>query len=293
MIRQQHLLIVTALAAVVGCQQEKPQQPAMGPPAVEVSKAVLRDVIDYEEFTGRTEAFETVEVRARVSGHLDKVLFTDGALVKKGDVLFQIDPQPLQAELERTEANVAQAEAHHNRLETDQKRASRLVGTSALGREEFDKITADRAEAYSALQSARAARNLAKLNLDYSRVVAPISGKIGRRMIDPGNMVKAEETALTYLANLDPMYAYFDVDERNYLRISRLLAARGITTLEQLKKIEVEMGLADDEGFPRKGKLNFVDNHLDSNSGSVWVRGLFPNPDQLLAPGLFVRVRLP
>jgi RND family efflux transporter MFP subunit len=168
-----------------------------------------------------------------------------------------------------------------------------MLATKSIGQEEYEKITGDLAEAQSAVKASVAARDMAKLNLDYSRVTAPIDGRIGRRLIDPGNMVKADETALTYIAKLDPMYAYFDVDERSYLRLYRFFTAQGITTLDQLRQIPVAMGLSDEEGFPHQGKVNFVDNHIDPNTGSVWVRGIFPNPGKFLTPGLFVRVRLP
>ena len=279
---------------VVGCQKEQMAMPPPKPPEVLIGQAVVQTVADYEEFTGRTEAFETVEVRARVSGYLDKMYFEEGADIKKEDMLFQIDLRPLQAELERTEAIVGQTEARVNRLQSDFQRARNMLGTKSIGREEYEKVTGDLAEAQSTVKSAQAARDIAKLNITYSRVVAPISGRVSRRMIDPGNMVKADETALTYIANLDPMYVYFDVDERTYLRLSRyFILKKGITTIAQVKEIPVAMGLADEEGFPHEGRLNFVDNHIDANTGSVWVRGVFPNPDKFLTPGLFVRVRLP
>src|SRR5262249_21747492 len=156
----------------------------------------------------------------------------------------EIDPRPLNAELERAEANVGQAEARVNRLQSDYQRARGLIGTKSIGREEFEKIAGDLAEAQSAVKAAQAARNMAKLNVDYSRLTSPINGRISRRMIDPGNMVKADETALTYVANLDPMYAYFDVDERTYLRLYRFYTSKGITTLEQLKEVPVWLGLS-------------------------------------------------
>lgn len=279
--------------AVIGCQKEQMAMPPPKPPEVVVGRAVVQTVSDFEEFTGRTEASETVEVRARVSGYLDKMYFEEGADLKKGDLLFQIDLRPLQAELERTEAIVGQTEARVNRLQSDFQRARSMLASKSIGREEFEKVTGDLAEAQSTVKSAQAARDIAKLNVTYAKVVAPINGRISRRMIDPGNMVKADETALTYIANLDPMYVYFDVDERTYLRLSRFFMKRGVTTVTQVKEIPVAMGLADEEGFPHDGKINFVDNHIDANTGSVWVRGAFPNPDKFLTPGLFVRVRIP
>jgi RND family efflux transporter MFP subunit len=286
------LALLAAGTLTTGCHKPPPPLAAPKPPEVVVTPVVSDYVTDFEEFTGRTEAVETVEVRARASGYLLKANFKDGAMVHKGDLLFQIDPRPMQAELERAEANVAQAEAHVVRLEADYGRASRMVAKGSIGREEFDKVTGDLGEARAALKSARAARDTAKLNLEFCEVRASTTGKISRRMKDPGNMVKADETPLTTIVSQDPMYATFDIDERTYLRARKFLAQAGLGT-EQQKKLPVFIGLASEEGFPHEGTVNFVDNQVDANSVSVWVRGVFANPDGLLTPGLFVRVRLP
>jgi RND family efflux transporter MFP subunit len=284
------LLAVCGLAA--GCHKQPIPMGSMDPPKVVVSPAVVHEVTDYEEFTGRTDAVKTVEVRAMVSGYLDKIHFKDGSLVRQGDLLFEIDPRPFRAELERTEANLAQAESRLKRMEADFQRGQEMLQTRAIGREEFDRITSDRAEARSAAKAALAARNTARLNLEYSRIIAPITGKISKRNVDPGNMVKSQDTPLTLIVTVDPMYANFDVDERTYLRIQRYLEKKELSP-SQKKELPVEMALADEEGFPRKGTIDFVDNRVDPNSVSVWLRGVFPNPDRLLTPGLFVRVRLP
>jgi RND family efflux transporter MFP subunit len=293
MLRREILaLLLVSAAALAGCNPAQPPPPPMKAPDVVVSRAIVDQVTDFEEFQGKTEAVETVEVRARVSGYLDKLHFEEGADLHKGDLLFTIDQRPLKAELDRMDANLGLAEAHQKRLEADHERARALLPKGSISREEYDKIAGDLSEAQSATKSARAARSVAQLNFDYSRVTCPINGRISRRMIDCGNMVKADETALTYIANLDPMYVYFDVDERTYLRIYRPLVEKE-TTLAQVKEMTVSMGLADEKGYPHTGKINFVDNHIDQNTGSVWVRGLFANPKKLFAPGLFVRVRLP
>jgi RND family efflux transporter MFP subunit len=280
-------------AGLAGCHRVAPAPPPSRPPEVIVSRPVLQEVTDFEEFTGRMEPVEVVEVRARVSGYLQGLHFEEGADVKKGDLLFEIDPRPFQAELNRAEANLAQAEAHGRRLEADYQRAASLLASRGMSREDYDKIVGDLAEARAAVQSAKATRDLAALNLDYSRVTAPISGRISRRLLDPGNLVKADETALTYITNFEPMYAYFDVDERTYLRLYRFLIEKGIRSLAQVRQMSVSLGLVDEVGYPHEGKINFVDTRVDPNTGSVWVRGVFPNPNRLLTPGLFVRVRLP
>jgi RND family efflux transporter MFP subunit len=300
------LLLLGGLLAA-GCTPPPPQMPPPRPPDVEVAEAVVDTITDYEVFYGKTQAEKEVDVRARVSGYLDKILFKDGAEVRKNDVLFEIDPRPLQAELDRTEANVAQAETHLQRMEYDYRRAQSLANTKSMSREEYDKAFGDLGEARSAVKAATAARNTAKLNLEYSRVVAPISGRISRRMVDAGNLVKADDTSLTRIVSLDPIYAYFDIDERTYNRVKRFLEQQEVSPGER-KQITVSMGLSDettspdptegrgsfdDDKFPFKGEIDFVDNRIDPDSGSLWVRGTFTNPQRLLTPGLFVRVRLP
>jgi RND family efflux transporter MFP subunit len=266
--------------------------PPPKPPEVQVSLPVTREVVDYEDFTGRTEAVAMVEIRARVTGYLEKVLFTEGAEVKKGQLLLEIDPRPYQAEMNRTEANVVQAEAHLKRLDSDYRRAVRMLPNNSVSREEFDKITGDRAEAEASVSVARASRDLAKLNMEFTHVAAPIAGRTSRRLIDPGNMVKADETALTTIVTLDPMYVYFDMDERTLLRIRRLIHEPAAKTSGKAS-LSILMGLADEDGYPHEGSLNFEDNRVDSGTGTLRVRAAFPNPQRVLSPGLFVRVRLP
>jgi len=285
------LLLLCATAAC-GCNTAPAALPPPKPPEVVVSQAVAHDVTDFEEFQGKIEAEKAVDVRAHVSGYLDRFNFKDGAEVHEKDILFEIDPRPFKAELERTEANVVQAEAHVRRLEYDFTRAQSLLGKASMSREDYDKAAGDLDEARAAVKASRAARNVAQLNVDYSKVTSPISGRISRRLVDPGNMVKADDTLLTRIVSLDPVYAYFDIDERTYLRIQRFLEKQGITASQQ-KGMPVSMGLSDEAEYSHHGKIDFVDNRVDLDSGSVWLRGVFANPKQLLTPGLFVRVRLP
>jgi RND family efflux transporter MFP subunit len=284
--------LLLSTAAVAGCNNAPAALGPPKPPEVVVGRSVEQDVTDYEEFQGKTEAEKAVDVRAHVSGYLDRFNFKDGAEVHEKDVLFEIDPRPFAAELERAEAVVNQSDARVKRLEYDFARAQSLLNKGSISREEYDRIAGDLSEAQATLKASRASRNMAKLNLDYSYVRAPISGRISRRFVDPGNMVKADDTILTRIVSLDPMYAYFDIDERTHLRLQRFLEKQGVSTSEQ-KAMTVEMGLADEEGFPHQGQVDFVDNRVDPDSGSVWLRGVFPNPNKLLTPGLFVRVRLP
>lgn len=286
-----------AIVGLAGCEGSAPPTPTSKPPEVFVNLPVTKSVREYEDFTGQTQAIHTIEVRARVSGYLSKVNFEEGAEVREGDSLFEIDPRPYQAELARTKANVAQCEAHRKRLNYDYQRSRRLLPTGALAREDYDKIVGDLAEAEAAVGVAKAQQETADLNVGYTKVKAPISGRISRRLIDPWNMVKSDETPLTTIVSLDPIYANFDVDEANALRLVR----QGKINLLQKKSdhsqnpesLDVSLGLGDEEDFPHLGRVDFVDNQIDASTGTLRMRGVFSNPDRLLSPGLFVRIRLP
>jgi RND family efflux transporter MFP subunit len=260
---------------------------------VKVSQPLTDTVEDFEDFTGRTDAIYSVTVNARVTGYLDKVNFVDGSEVKEGDLLFEIDPRPYKADLDRTEANVLQAEAHQRRLEADQRRAMNLFSRGAISREEVDRIAGDYAEAQAAAGVTRAARDLAKLSFEFTKVYAPISGRLSRRMVDPGNLVKADETALTTIVSLDPLFVYFDIDERTMLRLRRLVREGKIPSRAQAV-IPVLAELADEEDFPHHGDIDFSDNRVDASTGTLRLRGKIANPmPRVLSPGLFMRVRLP
>jgi RND family efflux transporter MFP subunit len=284
--------------AAVGCGRRQPPAPATKPPEVVVSRPVVKEIIDYNDFTGRTEAVASVEVRARVTGYLDKVLFTEGDDVKQGQPLFEIDPRTYHADVNRADAVLQQAKARLARLELDFKRAAPLLPSQAISREDYDKIVGDREEGKAAVGIAEAARDLAQLNLGFTKVLAPISGRASRQLIDPGNMVKADETALTTIVTLDPIYAYFDVDERSVLKFRRLMEAGKVKAARDSVS-PVQMGLVDEEDekgnplFPHAGVINFADNRVDAMTGTLRLRGKFDNPKHFLAPGLFVRVRVP
>ena len=278
---------------LAGCEAAAPPPPAPPkPPEVVITVPVVRQVTDYEDFTGRIEAQASVEVRARVTGYLEKVLFKEGTEVRKDDPLFEIDARPYQAELQRAEATLMQSQARLKRCERDLQRASDLLPQNAISQDDFDQISSDREEAAAAVRLAEASRDLAQLNLSFTRVTAPITGRISRQLIDPGNMVKADETALTTIVSMDPIYAYFDQDERTLLRIRRLVRAGVLKTLQEAS-VPVLLGLVDEEGFPREGRIDFADNRVDAMTGTLRLRGVFANPHRMLSPGLFVRIRLP
>jgi RND family efflux transporter MFP subunit len=266
----------------------------MKAPEVFVSVPISKEVTEYEDFTGQTMAIQMVEVRSRVTGYLSKMFFEkrEGTEVKEGEPLFEIDPRPYEAELAQAEALLVQSQAHARRLAADLTRAEQIVARGAMSREDYEKVSGDKQEADAAVQSAKAARDKAKLNLTYTKINAPISGRISRRMVDPWNVVKAEETPLTTIVSVDPVYGYFDVDEPNVLRLRRLVREGKMQDLQEAK-MPVLLGLGDEEDFPHKGTLDFVDNQVDSNTGTLRMRGIFPNKSRLLSPGLFVRIRLP
>lgn len=219
--------LLLSCSAIGGCGPA-PAQPGLTlqPPEVLVSLPVTRSVTDYVDFPGRTEAVNSIEVRARVTGYLVKVHFQEGADVQKDDLLFEIDPRPYKAELARAEGNIVQSEGRLRRMDADYQRATELLPKRAIGREDFDRVTGDRMDAIGALAVAKANRDMAELNVAFTQVRAPLSGRISRRFIDPGNLVKADETSLTTIVSLDPIYAYFDADERTTLRLQRLVRAK-------------------------------------------------------------------
>jgi multidrug efflux system membrane fusion protein len=294
--------LVAALALLVlaaGCQREPPKVAKPEIQDVRVISPIVKQITDSEDFTGRTDAIKTVEVRARVTGYLTQIHFEDGSEVQKGDPLFEIDPRPYEAAADRSEATLAKAQALYTRLGKDYRRASALYTRGTISQEEFDKISDDYAEAKASVGIAEAERKVARLNLDWTRVTAPLTGKISRRMVDVGNLVKADETTLTTIVTQDPMYINFDVDERAYLRLRRL-AREGKFRSQSENAVPVMAGLADEidakglPNHPHKGTIDFTDNRLDPSTGTIRLRGIIENPaPRVLAPGLFVRIRLP
>lgn len=285
--------IAVSVAASSGCAKTEAKPPPPKPPAVVTDVPIESEVSDYEYFVGQTMARKSVEVRARVNGYLDKLNFNDGDEVKEGDLLFEIDSRQYDADLARTEAALAQAEAHARRLEADYQRARNLKGREVLSQSEYDVVAGDYTEAKAAVGIAKANRDLARLNKSFTKVDAPIEGRLSRRMVDPGNLVKADETLLTNIVTLDPVYVYFDIDERTLLRLRRLVAEGKIKSRAEAE-LHIDVALADEEGFPRQGTVDFSDNKVDQMTGTLRVRAAVPNPKpRVLSPGMFMRVRLP
>jgi RND family efflux transporter MFP subunit len=304
------LALPLACAALAGCGKSQAQSAAgkAEPPPVEVdvSEAVTRTVTDYEYFPGRLMAIMSIEVRARVTGYLDDVTFQEGADVSAGKVLFHIDRRPYEAERDRAEGSVMQSRGRLKRLEEDYERARGLFTKGSLSKEEMARVTGDLTEAKGSLKVNEAALELAKLDLEFTTVRAPINGRISNRALDPGNLVKADDTLLTTIVSLDPIYATFDMDERSLLRLQSLIREGKIKwSLKENQGLSVQLGLSNEEGYPHEGKINFADNRVDADTGTWRLRGRFNNPDlspdtspdhipqYALSPGLFVRIRLP
>lgn len=289
------------LAAVAGCSPPASEQaPPPPPPEVTISQVVERPVTDYAEFTGRMEAVESVEVRARVRGYLNAIHFREGEEVTAGTLLFEIDPRTFEAELKNAEGEKAQWMAKRDKAEADVSRYEGLVPSGAASAQDLDKARAELGEAIAAIQSADAAIERASLDLEFSRITAPVDGQVGRALVTKGNLVQSgfgNDSLLTTIVSVDPVYAYFDVDERSMLGFrDRYRAARSDDTLPPSiaeLKIPAYLGLSDEEGFPHEGVIDFVDNRVDPSTGTVQARARFDNSNRVFKPGLFARVRVP
>jgi RND family efflux transporter MFP subunit len=296
------ILAVLATAATVlpGCDGGVPASVSPpAPPEVTVSKPEVRDVTDYFEFPGQTAAVGEVEVRARVTGYLMKVGFEDGNNVKKGDLLYEIDPRPYQATLDRAKGDLARLRALADKAKVDVARSERLRPSGAVSQDEYEQHVANLAVHRASIQSAEAAARNAELNLEFTKVVSPIDGRLSRTRITEGNLVQPgsdEATLLTTIVTTDPIYVYFNVDEHAFLQYEEIAAKTGWSLRpDRLKdrKVSVEIGLGNEVGFPHAGILDFADNKVDRATGTLRVRGVFNNAKGLLTPGLFVRARIP
>jgi len=290
------ILVLGSCFGLAGCEAPPTELPAPAPTPVSVSYPVEREVSDYVDFTGRVAAVDSVELRARVWGYLDKVNFKEGAIVKTGDVLFEIDPRIYQAALAQAEGNLASMEARLKRLDADLARAQKLIGQKVISREDYDKVAGDHGETVASRAALKAAVEQAELDLSYTKVTAPVGGRVSRYVVTVGNIVQAGDqgggTVLTTIVSVDPMYAYFDVDEHTALRVRRL-AREGRSQSPRDGGYPVSLGLANEDGHPHQGTIDFVDNQVNPKTGTIRVRGVFPNQEQVLLPGLFARVRSP
>ncbi|MFK3795874.1 MULTISPECIES: multidrug efflux RND transporter periplasmic adaptor subunit MexE [unclassified Pseudomonas] len=281
-------LAALALVVLSACGKG-PETAAQAPAAakVNVAKVLEQPVNEWDEVTARLEAPETVQVRPRVSGQIDAVAFTDGDLVKKGDLLFQIDPRPFEAEVHRLEAQLQQAKAASVRSNNEAQRGERLRTNNAISAELADSRTTTAQESKAAVAAIQAQLDLAKLNLSFTRVTAPITGRVSRAEITAGNIVTADQSILTSLVSTDKVYAYFDADERVFLKYNQLArdGKRGSTT-------PVYMGLSNEVENPHLGQMNFVDNQVNPRTGTIRGRAVFDNSKGEYTPGLYARLKL-
>ena len=283
------LFLAVALSALVGCNREQAKAPAFKPPEVLVTQVVEDEITDVEDFTGSLEAYRRVELQSRVTGHLMKRLFREGTLVKKDQLLFEIDDKLFQADLDKSQADVVKAEARYRRLTNDLARAQDLLRTRSMGKEEFEKVAGDQEEAKAAVAVAEADAHNKRVMVDYTKIRSPIDGIISRTMLDEGNLVKADQTTLTTIVTQDPIYAYFDVDERTQHGLNRLIETSKIEAIGS--KTKIRFALADEENFPREGTMDFTDVTIDQGTGTKRYRAIVQNANGLLEPGTFIRVR--
>jgi RND family efflux transporter MFP subunit len=320
------LLVGLLLATLSGCSSAK-SGAGQPPPPVTISQPLLANVTDHDELTGRTEAIDSVQVRARVTGYLDKIYFQDGNDVQAGDVLYLIDPRPYVAQVDQDKADLVAKQATVVKTEAVYKRSAALVRSGAASQEDVQVQRGDWEVAKASVGQAEAKLRTSQLYLDWTRVISPISGQLSRTLVTKGNLVTADQTVLTNIVSLDPIYAYFDVDEPTVLRVQRMIRAgkhpgrptppariiatalglsalhggqfTGFTDHFSLPRLPVAIRLADEDRFVHQGSLDFVNSRIDPSTGTLQIRGVFDNPlpgagqPRVLSPGMFVRVRVP
>src|SRR5271154_5211848 len=278
---------------MAGCgKSAAPQAPP--PPQVSVAQVLEKRVKDWDEFTGRLQAIETVEIRPRVSGYIDKVAFTEGSFVRRGTLLFVIDPRPYQAEYDKAAADLKRYKTALELSRIESVRVQRLKDSGAVSQEELDERKSTVAQAEANVAGSEAALEAASLNLSFTRVTSPIAGRVSRAEVTRGNLVTGGTnggTLLSSVVSMDPIYIYFDADEQSYLRYTQM-ARRGERPSSRDAPNPVQVGLANEEGFPHQGTMDFVDNQLNPQTGTIRARAVLQNPDGQFTPGLFARVQL-
>ncbi len=283
------VLALTVLVQLAGCSSGASAAPAAAPPpAVSVATVVSRQIADFDEFTGRFEAVDRVEIRPRVSGYISSVNFEQGRQVTRGEVLFVIDPRPYEADLKRAQAQLEEARSQLTLATSEQDRADKLLAARAISREELESRDAALQQAHANVSGAQAAVDTAALNLDFTRITAPITGVVSRAEITAGNLVTSGQTLLTTVVSEDPIYVSFQGDEAGFLNFMNYARNGSDTNATH----PVWVGLANEDGYPHQGAIAFVDNEIDATTGTVRVRGRLANPDHGFTPGMFARVKV-
>lgn len=288
-------VLIALVLGLAGCGEQKQQQAAPAPPSVTVANPIKRTIVDQDEYVGRFVAIDSVEIRSRVSGYLDKVHFKDGQIVKEGDLLFTIDRRSFENALDQSRANLAQAKANLAYTESDLQRASQLVRDRTITEQLFDQRTQANKTARAQVQAQEAAVKQAELDLQFTELRAPVGGRIGDRRISPGNLITGglagNTSMLATIVSIDPIRFEFTYDEAAFLRYERL--AKSLADTSRGMSTEVALKLLDEKDFTHKGKMDFVDNVIDRGSGTIRGRAQFANPDSLFTPGMFARVQVP
>lgn len=286
---------VSLLAVLTGCSPKSAAPPAPPSPKVTVAPPIVRKIVEWDEFVGRLESPRTVNLRARVGGYIDKINFKEGVEVKEGDLLVTIDQRPFQTAVDGAKADLDRAKAHAAHAKSEAGRAETLMKSRAIAAEEYDARQNASYEAEAAARVADSTLRKAELDLEFTSVRAPISGRISYAQVTEGNLITGGEkdsTLLTSIVALDPLYCYFEVDEQSALKY-REMHRLGQRVSPLFEPVPSEMGLSNEKGFPRRGQVDFVDNQVRPDTGTIRVRGTFSNADKLMAPGFFARVRIP
>lgn len=287
------VLLALSVAVIAGCSGQAAENAMPPPPAVSVAPVLVKQISQWDDFSGRVEAVESVDLRPRVSGYIDRVNYEEGQEVRKGDVLFTIDSRSYRAELARAQADLARARSQAELGRSEAARAKKLSDLQAISTETYEQRRSASAEAQANVAAAQAAVDAARLNLEFTQVRAPISGRAGRALVTAGNLVSAGDAAsvLTTLVSLDKMHVHFDTDERTFLHYAEL-ARKGERPSENGAGVPVQVGLVGEEGFPHTGVVDFLDNQVDPATGTIRARALLDNADRAFTPGLFARVRV-
>ena len=280
--------LLAVMLTAAGCNNEQASSGGqMPPPEVGVAKVISKPVQQWDEYTGRISAIDTVELRPRASGYVQRVAYKEGQDVKQGELMFQIDPRPYRAALENAQAQLSRARVAQQLETIRNKRAQALINDNAISHEELDLRRAAQAQSAADVHAAEAAVATAKLNLSFTEVRAPVSGRASRALVTVGNLATADDTLLTTVVSQDPMYVYFDADENSYLRYKEQERKNERTAQDNA----VHVGLANETGYPHTGRVDFLDTQVNPTLGTVRARAVLPNPDRIFTPGLFARVQ--
>src|SRR5258708_2492542 len=274
-----------------GCHQQSAEQTAPPPPPVTAAKPVTKEIVEWDEYTGRTDAVQSVNITARVSGYLYNITFKAGEVVSQNDLLFVIDPRPYQAAYDQANGQLRQAEAQQKLNNLNLERADELRAKNVIAKQDYDNAVSQKNVTDAQVIAAQAAVESAKLNLDFTEIKAPVSGRIGREQVTVGNLVQADSTLLTTLVSVNPIYAYFNVDERSVLKYQELVR-EGKLPDARSASVPVYLQLENEKDFPHQGTIDFINNQFDPSTGTLQVRGIFPNANGFLVPGSFVSVRV-